>query len=99
MHNTIWGGRHTLGDLGGAIGRLNQDIAALGTKGRSHSLSKCVNTLEKLGTGLNAELEFLQETGDVSELRKGFWWDRVMSFGSYGSQPSASIAPPPRIKT
>lgn len=88
VENEGW--RHTLGDLGGAIGRIDQDIAALGTKSRSHSLSKGVNTLEKVGTGLNTELEFLQDTSDVSELLEGFWWDAVTSFGSYGSHPNAS---------
>lgn len=86
---------HTLGDLGGAIGRLDQDIAALGTKSRSHGLSKGVNALEQVGTGFNTELEFLQDISDVSELREGFWWDAVASFGSYGSHPHDSKLPPP----
>lgn len=59
--------RHTLGDLGGAIGRLNQDIAALRTKSGSDSLSKSVNTPKELSTGLDTELEVLQSKYDVSE--------------------------------
>lgn len=59
--------RHTLGDLGGAIGRLNQDIAALRTKSGSDSFSKSVNTPKELSTGLDTELEVLQSKYDVSE--------------------------------
>lgn len=52
--------KHTLGDLGRAIGRLDQDIATLGTQSRGHSLGERVDALEELGTGLNTELEILQ---------------------------------------
>lgn len=51
--------RLTLGDLGGAVGRLDQDIATLGTQSRGNSLGQSVNTLEEVGTSLNAELELL----------------------------------------
>lgn len=49
----------TLGDLGGAVGRLDKDIATLGAQSRGDSLSQSVNTLEEVGTGFNAELELL----------------------------------------
>ena len=52
--------RPTLGDLGGAVGGLNQDITTLGAQSRSHSLGQSVNTLEELGTSLDTELEVLQ---------------------------------------
>lgn len=52
------GGR-TLGDLGRAIRRLDEDVTTLGTKRRSHRLRKSVNTLEELGTSFNTELELL----------------------------------------
>ena len=73
-----WHGTHTLGDLGGAEGRLNQDIATLGTQSRSDSLCEGVNTLEELGTSLNTEFEILMRTrgvscgmvGELRELRK-----------------------------
>ena len=61
-----WHGTHTLGDLGGAEGRLNQDIATLGTQSRSDSLCEGVNTLEELGTSLNTEFEILMRTRGVS---------------------------------
>ena len=73
-----WHETRTLGDLGGAEGRLNQDIATLGTQGRSDSLCEGVNTLEELGTSLNTEFEILMRTrgvscgmvGELRELRK-----------------------------
>lgn len=49
----------TLGDLGGAVRRLNENIATLGTQSRGDGLGQSVNTLEEVGTGLNAELELL----------------------------------------
>jgi hypothetical protein len=49
----------TLSDLRGSVGGVNEDIATLGTECGGNSLSKSVNTLEKAGTSLNAELEFL----------------------------------------
>jgi hypothetical protein len=49
----------TLGDLGGAVGGVNEDIATLGTECGGDGLSKGVNTLEKVGTSLNTELELL----------------------------------------
>lgn len=49
----------TLGDLGGAVGRVNEDIATLGTESGGDGLSKSVNTLEETGTSLNTELELL----------------------------------------
>lgn len=52
--------RPTLGDLGGAVGGLDEDVATLGTQSRSHSLGQGVNTLEELGTSLNTELEVLR---------------------------------------
>lgn len=52
--------QHTLGDLGRAVGRLNQDIATLGTESRGDSLSESVDTLEELGTSFDTELEVLQ---------------------------------------
>jgi hypothetical protein len=52
------GGR-TLGDLGRAIRRLDEDVTTLGTKRRSHRLRKSINTLEELGTSFNTELELL----------------------------------------
>ena len=61
-----WHGTHTLGDLGGAEGRLNQDIATLGTQSRSDSLCEGVDTLEELGTSLNTEFEILMRTRGVS---------------------------------
>lgn len=54
--------QHTLGDLGRAVRRLNQDIATLGTESRSDSLSESVYTLEELGTSFDTELEVLQRT-------------------------------------
>lgn len=73
-----WHGAHTLGDLGGAEGGLNQDIATLGTQSRRDSLCEGVNTLEELGTSLNTEFEILMRTrgvscgmtGELRELRK-----------------------------
>lgn len=49
----------TLGDLRGSVGGVNEDIATLGTECGGNSLSKSVDTLEKAGTSLNAELELL----------------------------------------
>lgn len=49
----------TLGDLGGAVGRVNEDIATLGTECGGNGLSKSVNTLEQAGASLDAELEVL----------------------------------------
>lgn len=69
--------QHTLGDLGRAVRRLNQDIATLGTESRSDSLSESVYTLEELGTSFDTELEVLQRI-DVS------WRSRKRSFGSCG---------------
>lgn len=65
----------TLGDLGGTVGGLDQDIATLGAKSRGDSLSKSVNTLEEAGTSLNTELELLFATSHVS-------WE---NFGNNGS--------------
>lgn len=50
----------TLGDLGGAVGRLNEDIATLGTQSRGNSLGESVNTLEDAGTSFDTELELLR---------------------------------------
>lgn len=52
--------RHTLGDLGGAVGGLDEDIATLGTECRLDSLSKSVDTLEELSASFDAELEILE---------------------------------------
>lgn len=60
-----WRG-HTLGDLGGTVGGLDQDIATLGSKSRSDGLGKSVDTLEELGTSLNAELELLERCEQAS---------------------------------
>jgi hypothetical protein len=49
----------TLGDLGGAVGRVDEDVATLGTECGGNGLSESVNTLEKAGTSLNTELELL----------------------------------------
>jgi hypothetical protein len=49
----------TLGNLRGSVGGVNEDIATLGTECGGNSLSKSVDTLEKAGTSLNAELELL----------------------------------------
>lgn len=68
--------KHTLGDLGRAVGRLNQDIATLGAQSRGHSLSERVDALEELSTSLNTELEVL-------EVVSGYW------FGSYGTPANA----------
>lgn len=57
----------TLGDLGRAVGRLNQDIATLRTKSGGDSLGKSVDTLEELGTSLNAELELLHEVSKAAD--------------------------------
>lgn len=50
----------TLGDLGGAVGRLNEDIATLGAQSRGNSLGESVNTLEDAGTSFDTELELLR---------------------------------------
>lgn len=49
----------TLGDLGRAIGRLDEDIATLGAQSRGDGLGQGVNTLEEVGTSINTELELL----------------------------------------
>lgn len=49
----------TLGDLGGAVGRLNEDIATLGAEGRGNGLGESVDTLENAGTSFNTELDLL----------------------------------------
>ena len=49
----------TLGDLGRAVARLNQDIPALGTKSCGDGLCEGVNTLEERCATLDAELELL----------------------------------------
>jgi hypothetical protein len=58
-NRVIYAGR-TFGDLGGAIGRLNQHISALGSKCGGDSSGEGVNALEKSGTALDAELELLE---------------------------------------
>lgn len=49
----------TFGDLGGAVGRVDEDIATLGTESRGDSPSEGVNSLEQTSTRLDAELEVL----------------------------------------
>jgi len=61
----------TFGDLGGAVGRVDEDVAALRTEGRGDGLSKSVNTLEKAGTSLNTELELL-----VAISKRNWKWRR-----------------------
>lgn len=52
-------GRHTLGDLGGTEAGLDQDVAALGSEGRSDSLGESVDAGKESSTALDAELELL----------------------------------------
>lgn len=52
---------HTLCDLGRAIRRLDEDVAALRTESGRDGTGKGINTLEKRRTGLNAEFEILPE--------------------------------------
>lgn len=54
-----WTKSLTLGDLGGAIGGLDQDVTALGTQGRGDRLGEGVHTLQELSTSLNTESQFL----------------------------------------
>lgn len=49
----------TLGDLGGPVRGIDEDIATLRTECGSDSAGKSVNTLEKAGTSFNTELELL----------------------------------------
>lgn len=49
----------TLGDLGRAEARLNQDISALGSQSGGNSLGEGINTSEKGSTALDTELELL----------------------------------------
>jgi hypothetical protein len=50
----------TLGDLGRAVARLDQDISALGTECCGYGLCECVDTFEKRCSGFYAKLEVLQ---------------------------------------
>lgn len=67
--------RPTLGDLGGSVSGIDQDIAALRTKSRGDSLGESVNTLEQAGTSLDTELELLFAIGHVS-------WENFENNGS-----------------
>ena len=63
----------TLGDLGGAVGGIDQDIATFGTECGGNSLSKSVNTLEEAGTSFNTKLDLLVAVskGNDQTLRNG----------------------------
>ena len=50
---------HTLGDLGRAVARLDQDISALRTEGGRDSLSESLHTVQQCRSALNTELELL----------------------------------------
>ena len=58
---------HTLGDLGRAVGRLDQNIAAFGTQCRRNSLGESVNSAEELGTSLDTDFEVLDVVSQESE--------------------------------
>lgn len=61
----------TLGDLGGAVGGIDQDIATFGTECGGNSLSKSVNTLEEAGTSFNAKLDLLVAVSEGTAKRFG----------------------------
>ena len=51
--------RRTLGDLGRAEARLNQDIATLGAQGRCDGIGKSIDTGEEGFPGLGTEAQVL----------------------------------------
>lgn len=59
---------HTLGDLGRAITRLNQDVATLGAESGGDGLGEGVDTSQQSGAALDAELELLFVAAESASL-------------------------------
>lgn len=59
----------TLGDLGRAEARLDQDVPALRTEGAGDSARESVDTGEERGAGINAKLELLARGVSINQRR------------------------------